>query len=220
MFAKDRRSQSTLMPWGDGVTLPGMRCSPLADRTHAGRDGRMGGDLRLDDDQTVCHSPARNLRRWSTAQPSIIWQENDIRMAPKRPNKRRLEDDGHGRHSKKGPGKNKREVTYDTYDEAMDGESADSAQWSAEADGQVGWRWKRRASGIGMVTKWAPVDRCVELALTSRLSGSTRRRWICTRRLTISTRPTMLPTTSELSGVGLGCEEADGKSESAVYPLN
>lgn len=123
-------------------------------------DGRMGGDLRLDDDQMVCHSLARNLQRWSTAHPPTTKPANHIRMAPKRPNKRRSEDDGHGRHSKKGPGKNKREVTYDTYDEAMDGESAGSAQWSAEADGQAGWRWKRRASGIGMVTRWAPVDRC------------------------------------------------------------
>jgi len=50
-------------------------------------------------------------------------------MAPKRMNKRRSEDDaGSSRPPKKG-GKNKREVTYDTYDEAMDGESP-SEVWS------------------------------------------------------------------------------------------
>lgn len=47
----------------------------------------------------------------------------DKAMPPKRPNKRRSEDDaGSLRLPKKG-GKNKKEVTYDTYDEALDGES-------------------------------------------------------------------------------------------------
>lgn len=41
-------------------------------------------------------------------------------MAPKRPAKRAVDDDD-GRPSKKG-GKGKKEATYETYDEALDGE--------------------------------------------------------------------------------------------------
>jgi hypothetical protein len=47
-------------------------------------------------------------------------------MAPKRPNKRRQDDDGTSSRLPKKGGKNKRELTYDTYDEAMDGVSVRS----------------------------------------------------------------------------------------------
>ncbi|WWC59531.1 uncharacterized protein I303_102087 [Kwoniella dejecticola CBS 10117] len=64
-------------------------------------------------------------------------------MAPKRPLKRRGEEDDR-RQSKK-PGKNKREITYDTYDEALDGGVEMEEKGERYKDGDKSQRFYERA---------------------------------------------------------------------------
>jgi hypothetical protein len=83
-------------------------------------------------------------------------QDSGPNMAPKRPAKRRGDQED-ARPAKKG-GKGKKEPTYDTYDECLDGTSAHNFGRS-QLSQQAVWRWRKRERGTVMVTRWVECHR-------------------------------------------------------------